>query len=54
MRALVRAQPPEVQSEIRAAFNDRVLRYATERGVELPVSVKIAVGVRPSRGSSEG
>ena len=54
MRALVHAQPAEVQSEIQAAFIRRVLPYATGLGLELPVSAKIAVGLKPGRDSSEG
>ncbi|HET6666713.1 MAG TPA: hypothetical protein VFG98_05460, partial [Intrasporangium sp.] len=54
MRALVHAQRAEVQSEIQAAFIRRVLPYATGLGLELPVSAKIAVGLKPGRDSSEG
>ena len=54
MSALVHAQPAEVQSEIQAAFNRRVLPYATDRGLEVPVSAKIAVGLKPSRDGREG
>ena len=42
--ALVRAQPPAVQEQIRAAFDDITERYRTDDGLELPISVKIAAG----------
>jgi SAM-dependent methyltransferase len=44
--ALVLAQPVDVRSEIRAAFERRVHPYATDLGVEVPVSVKLAVGLK--------
>jgi hypothetical protein len=45
-RALVRAQPEEVQARIRAAFDRLVRPYAASGGLELPVSVKLASGRR--------
>jgi SAM-dependent methyltransferase len=45
--ATVRGQPPEVQAEIRAAFDSLATPYAVADGLEVPVSIKIAVGTRP-------
>jgi SAM-dependent methyltransferase len=47
-RSLVLSQPAEVQGEIRAAFDRLVDGYATEGGIEVPVSVKVASGRRPA------
>jgi len=47
MRALVSAQPPDVQTQIRAAFDRLVRPYVTDDGLELPVSVKLASGRKP-------
>jgi hypothetical protein len=44
--ALVRAQPPDVQRRIRAAFDRAAVVYAVDDGLGLPVSVKIASGMR--------
>jgi SAM-dependent methyltransferase len=49
IRALVLAQPQDVQARIRAAFDRLVRPYATNGGLELPVSVKLASGRRPPR-----
>ena len=46
--ALVRGQPDDVQRQIRVAFDHLVARYRADDGLELPVSVKIAAGVRPT------
>jgi SAM-dependent methyltransferase len=46
IRALVLAQPEHVQARIRAAFDRLVRPYATNGGLELPVSVKLASGRR--------
>lgn len=46
MRALVLAQPKEMQARIRAAFDRLVRPYVTNGGLELPVSVKLASGRR--------
>ena len=43
-RALVLAQPEDVQARIRAAFDRLVRAYFTNGGLELPVSVKLAAG----------
>jgi len=43
-RALVLAQPEDVQARIRAAFDRLVRPYATKDGLEIPVSVKLASG----------
>ncbi len=48
-RALVRAQPEAMQAEIRSAFDRQVRPYATDGGLELPASVKVASGRRPRR-----
>jgi SAM-dependent methyltransferase len=45
-RALVLAQPEDVQARIRAAFDRLVRPYATNAGLEIPVSVKLASGRR--------
>lgn len=45
-RALVLAQPEGVQAQIRAAFDRLVRPYATDSGLEIPVSVKLASGRR--------
>ncbi len=42
--ALVRAQPPAVQEQIRAAFDEVAERYRSDDGLELPISVKIGSG----------
>jgi SAM-dependent methyltransferase len=42
--ALVEGQPPNVRRRIRAAFDRLAARYAAGSGLELPVSVTIAVG----------
>jgi SAM-dependent methyltransferase len=46
-RALVLAQPEDVQAQIRAAFDRLVRPYVTNGGLELPVSVKLASGRKP-------
>jgi SAM-dependent methyltransferase len=43
-RALVLAQPEDVQARIRAAFDRLVRPYATKDDLEIPVSVKLASG----------
>jgi hypothetical protein len=48
-RALVLAQPKDVQAQIRAAFDRLVRPYATNGGVEMPVSVKLVSGRRAGR-----
>jgi SAM-dependent methyltransferase len=45
-RALVLAQPEDMQSRIRAAFDRLVRPYGTKDGFEIPVSVKLASGRR--------
>jgi hypothetical protein len=52
LRALVRAQPKSVQARIRAAFDHLAGAYATNGGLELPVSVKLASGCK-ARGPEE-
>lgn len=46
--ALVRGQPSEMQRRIRAAFDRIVQQYEVAAGVELPVSVKLASGRKPT------
>jgi len=41
-------QPDEVQARIRAVFDRLAAQYATGDGLDIPVSVKIASGVRPA------
>jgi SAM-dependent methyltransferase len=45
-RALVLAQPKDVQAQISAVFDRLVRPYATNGGLEIPVSVKLASGRR--------
>ena len=45
--AMVRGQPQPVRARIRAAFDRLVDEHATDGGVELPVSVKLAAGRKP-------
>jgi SAM-dependent methyltransferase len=47
-RALVYAQPEEVQARIRAAFDRLVRPYGNDVDLELPVSVKLASGRKPA------
>ena len=46
-RALVLSQPEGVQARIRSVFERLASAYATPHGIALPVSAKIASGVRP-------
>jgi SAM-dependent methyltransferase len=46
-RGLVLGQTEEVQVRIRSAFDRLAVRYATADGFDVPISVKIASGVRP-------
>ena len=46
--ALVRGQPSEMQGRIRAAFDRIVQEYEVAAGLELPVSVKLASGRKPT------
>jgi SAM-dependent methyltransferase len=45
--ALILRQPAEMQRRIRAAFDDIVQPYESGRGLELPVSVKLASAGKP-------
>lgn len=49
--ALVRAQPPAVQQQIRAAFDQITERYRTDDGLDLPISVKVASGNKGPQGT---
>jgi len=44
--ALILRQTPETQRRIRAAFDRLVQEYAVDEGLELPVSVKLASGLK--------
>ncbi len=44
--ALILRQAPETQRRIRAAFDRLVQEYAVDEGLELPVSVKLASGLK--------
>lgn len=44
--ALIRAQTPERQEQIRAAFIRHASRYQTKRGLELPMAFKVCAGRR--------
>ena len=46
-RGLVLGQPKAVQVRIRAAFDRLAGEYASADGLDVPISVKIASGVRP-------
>jgi SAM-dependent methyltransferase len=45
--AIVVGQAPPTQERVRAAFDRLVQPYAAARGLELPVSVKLALGRKP-------
>lgn len=47
-RALVLAQPDKTQDRIRAAFDRLAQPYHTAAGLEVPVSVKLASGLKPT------
>ena len=53
-RALVLEQPEAVQRRIRAAFDRLAGAYETGDGVDVPVSVKLAAGVRAPAAGSPG
>jgi SAM-dependent methyltransferase len=46
-RGLVLGQAKEVQARIRSAFDRLAGTYATADGLDVPISVKVASGVRP-------
>lgn len=46
--ALIRRQPSEMQRRIRKAFDRIVQQYEVDGGLDLPVSVKLASGRRPT------
>ena len=45
--ALILRQPDETRQRIREAFDQRVQGFQAAGGLELPVSVKLAVGRKP-------
>ena len=45
---LIKRQPEDMQRRIRAAFDRRVSEYQGADGLDLPVSVKLAAGRKPS------
>ena len=47
LRPLVLGQSPELQSAIRARFDEQLQEYRTEKGFSVPVSVKLASGRKP-------
>jgi hypothetical protein len=47
-RPLVVDQPAAVQARIRAAFDHLAAVYETGRGLDVPVSVKLASGRKPA------
>lgn len=49
--ALVRAQPPAVQQQIRAAFDEVTDLYRADDGLELPLSVKFASARKAPKGT---
>jgi SAM-dependent methyltransferase len=44
---LIAAQPPEVQVRIRSGFEERVQRWRSGAGYELPCALKLGSGMRP-------
>ena len=55
LAALIRGQPEAIQDQIRAAFQRRVQPYVEPAGVEIPVSFKIASGIKRARaGAHDG
>jgi SAM-dependent methyltransferase len=53
LAALIHGQPKAVQDQIRAAFQRRVQPYVEPAGVRIPVSFKIASGIKPARAASQ-
>ena len=49
LAALIRGQPEAIQDQIRAAFQRRVQPYVEHAGVRIPVSFKIASGIKAAR-----
>jgi ubiquinone/menaquinone biosynthesis C-methylase UbiE len=47
---LVTTQPPDLQAEIRRRFGELLEPYRTDRGWELPTSVKLGSAEKPSEG----
>jgi ubiquinone/menaquinone biosynthesis C-methylase UbiE len=47
LSALIHQQPPDMQRQIRAAFDRIAQRYEVGAGLALPVSVKLASGRKP-------
>jgi SAM-dependent methyltransferase len=48
--AAVRSQPPDIRRRIRDAFDALVAPYATDTGIDIPVSILIGAGSGPGRG----
>ena len=46
--ALILGQTPDMQQEIRAAFDQIVQKYQTDDRLEIPLSVKLASGRKPA------
>jgi hypothetical protein len=49
LAALIRGQPEAIQDQIRAAFQRRVQLHVEPAGVRIPVSFKIASGIKRAR-----
>jgi hypothetical protein len=49
LQPMIVGQPPDVQHAIRTRFDELLEEYRTDDGLEVPVSVKIASGRKPSR-----
>jgi hypothetical protein len=47
VRPLILGQSPEMQRAIRTHFDELLEEYRTEKGFEVPVSVKFASGRKP-------
>ena len=52
LAALIHGQPEAIQDQIRAAFQRRVQPYVEHAGVRIPVSFKIASGIKAARAGS--
>ncbi len=47
VRPMILGQPEELQRTIRERFDELLEAYRADRGLEVPVSVKLAVGTKP-------
>jgi SAM-dependent methyltransferase len=53
LAALIHGQPEAVHDRIRAAFQRRMQPYVERAGVRIPVSFKIASGIKPAHAGSQ-